>query len=33
MINKRYRNAILRIAAYPGANIKLDHNPVVADFS
>lgn len=32
LINKRYRNAIKSVKAYPGADIKSDHNPVVATF-
>ena len=29
MINKRFRNAIAAVKAYPGADIKSDHNPLI----
>lgn len=32
LINRRYQNSIKRVAAYPGADIGSDHNPLIADF-
>lgn len=31
LINKRFRNCIKRVAAYPGADIGSDHNPLIAN--
>lgn len=31
MTNKRFQNSMTRVAAYPGADIGSDHNPIVAD--
>ena len=31
LINKRFQNSITRTAAYPGADIGSDHNPVIAN--
>lgn len=32
IINKRFQTNIKKLAAYPGADIGSDHNPVIADF-
>ena len=32
LIRKRYRNSIKRVAAYPGADMGSDHNPIIAKF-
>ncbi|XP_050505674.1 craniofacial development protein 2-like [Diabrotica virgifera virgifera] len=32
LINKRFKNSITSVKAYPGADIKSDHNPLVGKF-
>lgn len=32
LINNQYRNSIKALKTYPGADIKSDHNPLVAKF-
>jgi exonuclease III len=33
LIQDRYKNSITRVAAYPGADIGSDHNPLIADMA
>ncbi|KAK9879437.1 hypothetical protein WA026_006507 [Henosepilachna vigintioctopunctata] len=32
LIKRRFQNNITRVAAYPGADIASDHNPIIGDF-